>query len=1002
MSTKKLIRNLLFIIIGFILTLVILANVFKDAVVAKVLERSASSFNVPLTVGDVDLSLLRKFPLASIEFNDILLVDSLGDASPDTILSVNKLYASVDIMQFMDGNVFVKKVEVEGATANYTIDSAGVSNLDFIFEAMAYDSSKVEEPDTSKLQGIFELEDLILEDITLKYADAGLHLSSIINLPEVNVRGEVTPSGYMAAIDGSARLNNANYDTYRLEDLSSSVISFDLSAINDSIQVNELKVNAPHTSASFSGQVINGKWPYLDLKYAGEISSLKHLINLLPQKLIKEYKIHRLDGGVALSGTVKGLLSDTLLPRIDASYAIENLTLEYDTLPVIDHLALKGSYTNGLLASNSTTQIYIANFEANTMNNKFTASGDIKNLDEIFYNLKLGANVNLNDWIAYVPDNMVQKMNGKVYASLQTSGVLPDSITDDYIEYAIERSVLRLNANNISIKMDSVPEIKNLSGKLKYINRDIKLSELKVKVPEYNVDITDGVLGTKYRGSIYDVDNMTFNLDTFRLELNNSSNFGGSGYLASINSGEYWLKAYTDLNLNEIKPMIPDTLVTELEGQVVASFISAGKFNIDSIDDQSVDLLLRDSRLSVKTESLTVHTLDSLAGIDNLTTQVEYNDDLLSINKTSGTYNSIDFAVDSASIANLYNAYFLNNADTILVKGNYNAGDLDYAFLTAFMPEEDSSDTNESSESEEEELWTYKFQGKVGVNSFKYGKAIFEDMSSKVLVEPDYYVADGFKVRAFGGDMVASAKYEVGSETYSVAQYKLDLKGMDIQQLFTDFDDFHEYLDEGEEPFITSKQVTGILSSHMDGRVIFGEDYEVNYDSLQVKGNLHLDKGSLINVQAVKDVEDIPMIGLKGLDNLQFSTLDSKIFIFKNKWYVPSTEIRSSSFDANFFGMSSFKEDYSYHIRVFLGEVLASKSKKNLAKQAKENGFEQDDATKGRTSLYLVSRMIEGRSKAWFDKKKDRDKMKKTIRAQQGALNFIFFPKLVNFETGVE
>jgi len=993
MSTKKLIRNLLFIIIGFILTLVILANVFKDAVVAKVLERSASSFNVPLTVGDVDLSLLRKFPLASIEFNDILLVDSLGDASPDTILSVNKLYASVDIMQFMDGNVFVKKVEVEGATANYTIDSAGVSNLDFIFEAMAYDSSKVEEPDTSKLQGIFELEDLILEDITLKYADAGLHLSSIINLPEVNVRGEVTPSGYMAAIDGSARLNNANYDTYRLEDLSSSVISFDLSAINDSIQVNELKVNAPHTSASFSGQVINGTWPYLDLKYAGEISSLKHLINLLPQKLIKEYKIHRLDGGVALSGTVKGLLSDTLLPRIDASYAIENLTLEYDTLPVIDHLALKGSYTNGLLASNSTTQIYIANFEANTMNNKFTASGDIKNLDEIFYNLKLGANVNLNDWIAYVPDNMVQKMNGKVYASLQTSGVLPDSITDDYIEYAIERSVLRLNANNISIKMDSVPEIKNLSGKLKYINRDIKLSELKVKVPEYNVDITDGVLGTKYRGSIYDVDNMTFNLDTFRLELNNSSNFGGSGYLASINSGEYWLKAYTDLNLNEIKPMIPDTLVTELEGQVVASFISAGKFNIDSIDDQSVDLLLRDSRLSVKTESLTVHTLDSLAGIDNLTTQVEYNDDLLSINKTSGTYNSIDFAVDSASIANLYNAYFLNNADTILVKGNYNAGDLDYAFLTAFMPEEDSSDTNESSESEEEELWTYKFQGKVGVNSFKYGKAIFEDMSSKVLVEPDYYVADGFKVRAFGGDMVASAKYKVDSEDHSVVQCKLDLHEMDIHKLFLDFNDFEAFLDEDEPPYMTSDQIKGLFSTKMDMRIALGKQMEPYLDSIRLTGDLTLEDGALINVPAVMEVEAIPFIGLKNLDNLQFSKMTSSIFIHRNEIWIPKTDIISSSFSASFLGMHGFGEEYSYHIRVMLRKIMSGNTK-HLNKKKKEGGFGEDE--KG---TLLVSSYLDGKSKAWFDNKKDRDRMSTRVRMKRNGLNALFNPELVHYIT---
>ena len=126
------------------------------------------------------------------------------------------------------------------------------------------------------------------------------------------------------------------------------------------------------------------------------------------------------------------------------------------------------------------------------------------------------------------------------------------------------------------------------------------------------------------------------------------------------------------------------------------------------------------------------------------------------------------------------------------------------------------------------------------------------------------------------------------------------------------------------------------------------------------------------------------------------------MFLFNNEFYIPRTEIRSTSFDAMFLGMYSFGGDYEYHIRMFLGEVLSSKSKTNLKKQKQEGGFtdeDEKDVTKGRTSIYVVSKSEDGKEKAGFDNKRDRSNMVAKVNLQKQMVDMRFNPTLVNYET---
>ncbi len=160
-------------------------------------------------------------------------------------------------------------------------------------------------------------------------------------------------------------------------------------------------------------------------------------------------------------------------------------------------------------------------------------------------------------------------------------------------------------------------------------------------------------------------------------------------------------------------------------------------------------------------------------------------------------------------------------------------------------------------------------------------------------------------------------------------------------------------------------------------------------------GNMKLEDGALVGVKALSEMESIPGIGIKNLDNVQFSTLESSIFMYDNQVYIPKTDMFSSSFEASFLGMYSFNGEYDFHVRALVGQILSGRVKRS--KEEMKSGFDADD--KGR---YFVSSYLDGKSKAWFDNKKDRNKMNTIIRLKKRGLQLLFNPGLVSYSTDIK
>jgi len=222
-----------------------------------------------------------------------------------------------------------------------------------------------------------------------------------------------------------------------------------------------------------------------------------------------------------------------------------------------------------------------------------------------------------------------------------------------------------------------------------------------------------------------------------------------------------------------------------------------------------------------------------------------------------------------------------------------------------------------------------------------------------------------------------------------VMEFRLSANNIDVSRMI---DELKVYVQEYD---IDKENVQGLLSSNMDGKIIL-HNYEPVLDSMMLSGDLKLEKGALIGLKAISDLEDIPGIGIKNLDKLRFSTLTSSLFMYNNQIYIPKTDIFSSSFEASFLGMYSFSGEYDFHVRAILGQILSGKVK-TKQKEELESGFDADDKGK-----YYVTSYLDGKSKAWFDNKKDREHMITIIRLNKRRAQVLFNPLLVTYNTSLK
>ncbi len=976
-------------LLGVFLSLLLIAELAENKVATIALNRINEGVDATISVGNIDLSLITNLPDATLEFSDVEVI-----TPGDTLTQIERLYISVELWPLLKSRFNITEISLEGGWLNYQVDSLGKSNFD-VFLAVPEE----QEADTTTNELFLSLKHLALNNIFFSYTDKSSDINACLYIDEGLSKVYIDNNNQKAAFKGVLRANQCQYPQSKLHLMEELKVELDVSYFNDKLTIAGCDIETDGARLKANGEIHLADDIYTDVRISSSVFDIRELSKYIPDTLLSNYDVRHVAGIATLQANIKGIYNDSVMPKIDAWLQLNEGSVALGNYPAVNHIKFTGMYSNGELMNNETTQLAIDTLSFAAGGSRAFVTANIQNLDAIAYRAKAKLQIDLGDIYYHLPDSVVDGLSGQMQLHASTQGQVPETIDEHFADYVMARTHINLHLADVGVQMDSVISLEKMNGQLSYGDRTFRLNDFSVRLPDYGLSVTKANVAASYNGQLARMNTLGLNISNFDIATV-QSRFKGEASFSHPDYPEYRLDATAKLGLSEWMAFAPDSLLKSMTGSVSASLKTAGRLHLDSIANNLMETLFMHSELSADLNDVGVEMDSYPVKISHLSGKVGLSADSLNLETVSGDFNGITFDADSSFVKHIYTAYWLNQPDTIMAEGYFNFGDIDYAMFEPFMVEEVEEEPTEAAEPAEPARYHFAAKGKLSANSFWYDNALLENMSALYNVSDSLYIADQIKIDAFKGHMNSSIRVEMLPDDGMTINFKNSTKGLDINQLLYDFDDFMDYTD---EVYISHNQLSGLFSTdNLNGELTFKGD-SIDMNLIKLTANLTLENGRLSNYPITTEMgKDY---NIDGLEDLQFKTLDTKVFIYKQAVYMPMTNVKSNTFDITLFGRQDFNLDCQYHLRFYLKEILRKgKTNRLERKQSKEDKVDDYGGTKGLTSMFAIYKVVNGDvEKSFLEGKKSEDRriMQRLINNKEGIYEFYFKPKFVKYNTKV-
>lgn len=140
-----------------------------------------SENNIPLEYSKLDFSVTKNFPLASVVLSDVCVV--YPGNSADTLVSLNELLISANVLQLINGNYLVNSIGLNGGSVNYNQSLIGLITSRFENQS-ASDSGSARN---------FRFDNINIEDVNVSYRSNSQSAPVDVRIARAKIQFDFTP-----------------------------------------------------------------------------------------------------------------------------------------------------------------------------------------------------------------------------------------------------------------------------------------------------------------------------------------------------------------------------------------------------------------------------------------------------------------------------------------------------------------------------------------------------------------------------------------------------------------------------------------------------------------------------------------------------------------------------------------------------------------------------------------------------------------------------------------
>jgi len=517
----KIIGLLFVLVVGLVIALPFL---FKDKIKQMVKTEINNRVNATVDFSDVDISLLRSFPKASVHLKDLSIVN-VEPFKGDTLFYAQTIALDMPVNGLFKKDVSEIKINsflVDNALVNVITNANGVSNTSIAKENASETTSETT-PDNNFS---FAIQEYAFTHFDINYIDDVAKTKVI--LTDFNHQGNGNLSEAITTLH-TKTTSNISYksgestflDNHKLAlnaDLKIDQTENKYTFLENELSVNDLKLK-------FDGYVqILEKATDVDIKFNTPTSDFKNFIALLPKQSQNLNGIQT-NGSFTIDGFVKGLVTDTTIPKFEVDIISKNASFKYPDLPKgVEHINLVSTLKN-TTGNSDDTLVEIDKLSLQIDQDVFNASGKIAKAfsDNRYIDAKLDGVLNLANLSKAYPVQLDELKKGILTANLQTA----------FSQHALDTNNFEQMKNNGDFTItdfqyaskDIVNPINIKQATVAFTSKEIKLNSFEAKTGDSDIKASgtiDNLFGflfsdKKLKGN-FDVQSELFKVSDFMVD----------------------------------------------------------------------------------------------------------------------------------------------------------------------------------------------------------------------------------------------------------------------------------------------------------------------------------------------------------------------------------------------------------------------------------------------------------------------------------------------------
>ncbi len=597
---KKIFLIIFILITSFIILLFsasyVVNKYYKKEVISVILKNLNPNFKTKIVLKSYNLSLIKKFPDASIEFIGVFAKSTPNyehtNTYEDTLLTAKSIFLQFSILDLINKNYKIKAIHINGADIRMFVNKKAQTNYEF------WKSTNTKSGNFS-----LDLNKIKLTNTKFTYINHYKTVNIKLQTKYYSLKGKFSEKKYTITSKGDINLKKININNVEYANLNNIKLKSNLAVNNKKITVKNAILKTDNLSFKINGYADFSDTSILNLTVSGDNIKVKNLMAALPGNIKNKLDNFKSTGLLQFNGIIKGEISNTKSPHIEINFSINNGKITNTSKNItLDSIRLNGVWSNGKHNNTVDSKLELKNLYAKFHSSVIKGSYNIHNFVHPHISVNAKINGNLPELCNFFEIDTIKNITGNIISEFTFDGTFKDfkNISKNEILKSKTKGFANINNVNLQLKGSST-QINNLNSKMRFTNKNIIIDSLSftqnnndfnIKGFLYNIlpfiftDEKELKLSGSFYSNNFDAESFIKTLKTNKKERNNNS-FNLNDYITyslTYNIKHFKYKTFTGNNFKgnlkffNKKLTLTDVNINTLDG------VFKGKFQLQKID----------------------------------------------------------------------------------------------------------------------------------------------------------------------------------------------------------------------------------------------------------------------------------------------------------------------------------------------------------------------------------------------------------------------------------